>query len=61
MVARSLTEQQRAARVSICAELLAQVEADPELMERVITGDESWFFQYDPKTKRQSLEWRSKG
>ena len=41
--------------------VLEQVEADPELMERVITGDESWFFQYDPETKRQSLEWRSKG
>ena len=30
-------------------------------MEWVITGDESWFFQYDPETKRQSLEWHSKG
>jgi len=61
MVSRNLTEQQRDARVSVCAELLEQVEADPELMERVITGDESRFFQYDPETKRQSLEWRSKG
>jgi len=47
MVPRNLTEQQR---VSVCAELLEQVEADPELMERVITGDESWFFQYNPET-----------
>ena len=23
----------------------------------VITGDESWIFEYDPKTKRQSSEW----
>jgi len=61
MVPRNVTEQQRDARVSICAELLEQVEANPELMERVITGDESWFFQYDPETKRQSLEWRSRG
>jgi len=61
MVPRNLTEQQRDVRVSVCAELLEQVEADPELMQRVITGDESWFFQYDPETKRPSLEWRSKG
>jgi len=47
--------------VSVCAELLEQVEAGPELMERVITGDESCFLQYDPETKRQSLEWHSKG
>ena len=60
MVPRNLTQQQWDAWVSICVELLEQVEADPELMERVITGDESWFFQYDPET-RQSLEWRSKG
>ena len=56
MVPRNLTEQQRDVRASVCAELLKQVEADPELMERVITGDESWFFQYNPETKRQSLE-----
>jgi len=45
MVPRNLTQQQRDARVRVCAELLEQVEADPEFMERVITGDESWFFQ----------------
>jgi len=61
MVPRNLTQQQRDARVSVTAELLEQVEADPDLMERVITGDESWLFQYDPETKRQSLEWRSEG
>jgi len=61
MVPRNLTEQQWDAQVSVCAEMLEQVEADPELMERVITGDESWFFQYDPETKRQSLGWCSKG
>jgi len=61
MVPGNLTEQQRDVRVSACAELPEQVEADPELIERVITGDESWFFQYDPETKRQSLEWRSNG
>ena len=47
--------------MSVCAELLEQVEAHPELMERIITGDEIWILQYDPETKRQSLEWRSKG
>ena len=56
MVPRNLTEQQWDARVSVCAQLLEEVEADPQLMEWVITGDESWFFQYDPETKRQSLE-----
>jgi len=61
IVPRNLTQQQRDARVSISAELLEQVEADPDLMEQVIIGDESRFFQYDPETKRQSLERHSKG
>lgn len=27
-----------------------------EFLGRVITGDETWVFQYDPETKRQSLQ-----
>jgi hypothetical protein len=27
--------------------------------DRVITGDESWCFQYDPKTKLQSMQWKT--
>ena len=38
MVPRNLTQQQRDACVSVSAEQLEQVEADPDLMERVITG-----------------------
>ena len=33
--------------------------ADEKLLEKVITGDESWVFQYDPETKRQSRQWKS--
>jgi len=60
MFPRYLTQQQRDARLSGCADLLEQVEADPELMNRVIAGEESWFFHYDPETKRQRLEWPKK-
>ena len=35
------------------------MEADKKLLENVITGDESWVFQYDLKTKRQSRQWKS--
>ena len=35
------------------------MEADKKLLENVITGNESWVFQYDPKTKRQSRQWKS--
>jgi len=26
---------------------------------RVITGDETWVYQYDPETKRQSAQWKT--
>jgi len=29
------------------------------LLKRVVTGDESWIFEYNPLTKRQSLESKS--
>ncbi|KAL4156059.1 hypothetical protein QTP88_000094 [Uroleucon formosanum] len=47
--------------MSISQDCLEQVEADPTLLDRVITGDESWYFQYDPETKRQSQQWLSPG
>ena len=35
------------------------MEAAEKLLENVITGDESWVFQYDSETKRQSRQWKS--
>ena len=55
IVPRNLTGQRRDAWLSVCADLLQQVEADPEIMDQVITGEKSWFFQYDPETKHQHL------
>jgi hypothetical protein len=34
---------------------------DATFVSSIIAEDESWCFQYDPQTKRQSAEWRSKG
>jgi len=28
-------------------------------LKNVITGDETWIFEYDPETKRQSKEWHT--
>jgi len=30
-----------------------------EMFDRVITGDETWCFQQDPETKRQSMQWKT--
>jgi hypothetical protein len=33
---------------------------DTTFLSRVITGDESWIYGYDPETKLQSSQWEMK-
>ena len=40
-------------------DILEQLETEPNLLKRVVTGDESRIFKYDPLSKWQSLEWKS--
>ncbi len=35
--------------------------ASENILVRVITCDESWLFDYDPETKRQSMQWVDQG
>ena len=59
MVPRLLNEGQKERRVQVCQDILEQLETEPNLLKKVVTGDESWIFEYNPLTKRQSLEWKS--
>ena len=43
-----------------CKDIVETAENDPEFLDSIIIGDESWCFKYDPETKRQSAEWKSK-
>ncbi|KAJ8960053.1 hypothetical protein NQ318_009494 [Aromia moschata] len=52
-ITKVLTDHQKRRRASACEDLLQRVEKGPGFLENVITGDESWFFEYDPETKRQ--------
>ena len=45
--------------VTVCQDIIERLEDDPDLLVRVITADESWIFEYDPETKRQSRQWKS--
>jgi len=56
-VPRILTADQMQQRVSVCTELRQLASDDEMFLSRVITGDESWVYGYDPKTKRQSSQW----
>ena len=46
--------------MTIAQEILNDVKDDPDLLKRVITGDESWLYGYDVKTKIQSSQWKPK-
>jgi len=59
MVPKILTFEQQEPRKNVCTDTLNAIENDPNLLERIITCDESWFFTYDPETKRQSMHWKS--
>ena len=37
--------------MEVCQDILTQLETDPNLLDRTITGEESWIFEYDPFTK----------
>jgi len=53
MVPKELTEDQKQRRVTICQDLL---ERQDDIFGRVITGDETWVYQYNSETKRQSAQ-----
>ena len=46
-------------RVQVCTKLQNAVRHDPNFLSRVITGDESWLYDYDLETKQQSLQWKT--
>lgn len=58
-VPRLLSGEQKEIRVSICRELKDRLDANPNFMDKIITGDESWVYGYDPETKMQSSQWKT--
>jgi hypothetical protein len=50
-VPRLLTDDQKQRRLEVCMERKEQVRNGPDFLSKVVTGDESWIYAYDPKTK----------
>ncbi|XP_041367081.1 protein GVQW3-like [Gigantopelta aegis] len=55
---RLLNPDQKQHRVGVCEEVRQQTRDDPTFTSRIITGDESWVYGYDPETKQQSSQWK---
>ncbi|KAG5333554.1 SETMR methyltransferase, partial [Acromyrmex heyeri] len=59
-VPHTLRSDQKSARINYSRDIVAAAENNPNFLKSIVTGDETWCFQYDPETKRQSAEWESK-
>jgi histone-lysine N-methyltransferase SETMAR len=52
-VPKALRPDQLVVRTDLSISILSKIEADEErFMGRIITGDETWIYQYDPETKQ---------
>jgi len=58
-VSRILTADQKQQHVNIWTELRQLASDDETFLSRVINGDESWVYSYDPEAKQQSSQWKS--
>ncbi|UYV61748.1 K02A2.6-like [Cordylochernes scorpioides] len=57
-VPKLLNCDQKLHRMNIANEMLDSVRDDPNLLQRVITGDEAWVYGYDVEIKAQSSQWK---
>lgn len=61
-VPRLLTDAQKQDRAEMSLALFHRFTADPaDFKRRIVTGDETWVYHYDPETKQQSMQWTEVG
>ncbi|XP_031632453.1 histone-lysine N-methyltransferase SETMAR-like [Contarinia nasturtii] len=59
-IPRTLNKSQKEERVAAAhLELLEWNEGDT--FDRIVTGDETWIYFYDPELKSQTMEWHKRG
>ncbi|KAF2352756.1 Transposase type 1 [Trinorchestia longiramus] len=57
-VPRLLRPDQQESMADLSMEILNKWDENPELLlQRIVTGDETWLYQYDPEDKTQSKQW----
>ena len=57
-VPKLLNFEQKQRRVEVAQESLNEANNDAELLNSVITSDETWVYEYEVETKTQSFQWR---
>jgi hypothetical protein len=56
-VPKLLLQEQQQLHLEVTRDMLECANGDPEFLKTVITGDETWVYRYDPKTKMPS-QWK---
>ena len=59
IVPKNMTIKQKDSQKDVCLHLLERIQSDRNFLKNVITGDETWIFEYDPETKTESKEWHA--
>lgn len=49
---------QKSRRVEVAREMLVNVAEDPTFIKRIITGAETWVYNYDVESVQQPSEWQ---
>jgi len=58
-VPRQLSSDHKRAQQMICQEHLDHHACEGDaFLHRIVTGDESWVYHYEPKSKRQLMQWK---
>ena len=60
-VPKLLNDEQKRARREWCQLNLDLLNEEDELLQRIVTGDESWMSVFEVETKQRSAEWQPKG
>lgn len=58
LVPKKLNFMQKQRRIDVSEEMLSELRNDPMFFSHIITGDESWVYEFDMETEQQSSEWR---
>lgn len=60
-VPRNLTDEHRQKRMGAALEMLTRYnQGGEEFLDRIVTGDETWFHYWTPETKARSMVWKKK-
>lgn len=57
LVPKDLNFLQKLNRVRVAEDMLERVNSDPTFMKRIVTGDETWVYEFDMQTSQQASEW----